>query len=46
MIHSLHPEAASELREAAEYYRERAGAPMARVFLGEFERKWPPEDSH
>lgn len=38
MTYSLHPEAATDLREAAEYYRERAGALLARVFLGEFER--------
>lgn len=37
MIYSLHPEAESDLREAAEYYRERAGATIAQAFLGEFE---------
>ena len=37
-MYSLHPEAAADLREAAEYYRERAGVLRAQVFLGEFER--------
>ena len=37
MIYSLHPEAATDLREAAEYYRERAGIAMAQTFLGDFE---------
>ena len=36
MIYSLHPEAESDLREAAEYYRERAGARIAQAFLSEF----------
>lgn len=38
MIYSLHPEAESDLREAAEYYRERAGVAMAQALLGDFER--------
>lgn len=38
MIYLLHPEAESDLREAAEYYRAHAGAPIAQAFLGEFER--------
>jgi plasmid stabilization system protein ParE len=37
MNYRLHPEAASDLREAAEYYRERAGAALAQAFLTEFE---------
>lgn len=37
MIYSLHPEAESDLREAAEYYRERAGVAIAQAFFGEFE---------
>lgn len=36
MIYSLHPEAESDLREAAEYYRERAGVTIAQAFLGDF----------
>jgi len=35
--YSLHPDAASDLREAAEYYRERAGIALAQAFLAEFE---------
>lgn len=38
MIYSLHPEAESDLREAAEFYRERAGDTFVRAFFGEFER--------
>lgn len=37
MSYSLHPEAESDLREAAEYYRERAGTALAQAFLAEFE---------
>jgi plasmid stabilization system protein ParE len=37
MSYSLHPEAESDLREAAEYYRERAGNTLAQAFLAEFE---------
>jgi toxin ParE1/3/4 len=37
MIYSLHPEAESDLREAAEYYRERAGVTIAQAFFGDFE---------
>lgn len=36
MIYSLHPEAESDLREGAEYYRERAGVTIAQAFLGDF----------
>jgi toxin ParE1/3/4 len=34
----LHPEAQEDLREAAEFYREQAGATLSRSFLAEFER--------
>ena len=37
MIYSLHPEAVSDLREAAEYYRERAGVAIAQAFFDDFE---------
>ncbi len=37
MSYSLHPEAESDLRDAAEYYRERASIALARAFLAEFE---------
>jgi plasmid stabilization system protein ParE len=37
MTFSLHPDAESDLREAAEYYRERAGAALAQAFLTDFE---------
>lgn len=37
MNYSLHPEAESDLREAAEYYRERAGAALVQAFLAEIE---------
>ena len=37
MIYSLHPEAESDLREAAEYYQERAGTALAQAFFAEFE---------
>lgn len=37
MKYSLHPEAESDLREAAEYYRERAGLALAQAFFAEFE---------
>lgn len=37
MNYSLHPEAESDLRDAASYYRERAGTAIARTFLTEFE---------
>ena len=37
MIYSLHPEAESDLREAAEYYRERAGITIAQAFFSDFE---------
>jgi len=37
MNYSLHPEAESDLREAATYYRERAGTALAQAILTEFE---------
>lgn len=37
MNYSLHPEAESDLREAAEYYRERAGIALVQAFFTEFE---------
>jgi toxin ParE1/3/4 len=37
MNYSLHPEAEFDLREAADYYRERAGAALAQAFLADFE---------
>ncbi|MEY2341970.1 type II toxin-antitoxin system RelE/ParE family toxin [Acidithiobacillus sp. IBUN Pt1247-S3] len=36
MIYSLHPEAESDLREAAEYYRERAGVTIAQAIFDDF----------
>ena len=38
MKYWLHPEAESDLREAAEYYRERAGPALSQSLLAEFER--------
>jgi plasmid stabilization system protein ParE len=37
MKYLLHPEAESDLREAAGYYRERAGVALALAFFAEFE---------
>lgn len=37
MSFSLHPDAESDLREAAAYYRERAGTALAQAFLADFE---------
>jgi plasmid stabilization system protein ParE len=37
MIYSLHPEAEQDLREAADYYRERAGTALVQAFFAEFE---------
>lgn len=37
MIYSLHPEAESDLRDAAEYYREQAGVAIAQAFFDDFE---------
>ncbi len=37
MKYSLHPESESDLREAAGYYKERAGAAFSQAFFTEFE---------
>ena len=37
MNYSLHPEAEADLREGAEYYRERAGIAVTQAFLADFE---------
>jgi len=36
--YSLHPDAATDLTEAASFYRRKAGAALASRFLDEFER--------
>ncbi|HSS20628.1 MAG TPA: type II toxin-antitoxin system RelE/ParE family toxin [Pyrinomonadaceae bacterium] len=38
MNYSLHPEAQQDLRDAAEFYRERAGNSLSQSLLAEFER--------
>lgn len=38
MNYWLHPEAREDLREAAEYYRQRAGIILSQSLLAEFER--------
>ena len=38
MKYSLHPESESDLREAAEYYKERAGTALSQALFTEFER--------
>ena len=38
MIYSMHPEAESDLRDAAEFYRERAGNSLSQSLLAEFEQ--------
>ena len=38
MTYSLHPEAASELEDAFNFYREQGGLRLAQAFLAEFER--------
>jgi plasmid stabilization system protein ParE len=38
MNYWLHPEAEEDLREAAEFYRDRAGAGLSQALLAEFER--------
>lgn len=38
MKYSLHPEAEDDLREAAEFYRERAGNALSQALFTEFER--------
>lgn len=37
MKYSLHPEAENDLREAAQFYRERGGNPLSQALLAEFE---------
>lgn len=37
MNYWLHPEAEADLREAAQFYQERAGSGLSRAFLEEFE---------
>lgn len=37
MRYSVHPEAEGDLRDAAEFYRERAGPTLSQFFLAEFE---------
>jgi toxin ParE1/3/4 len=38
MNYSLHPEAEADLRDAAEFYRERAGNTLSQSLLAEFEQ--------
>lgn len=38
MIYSLHPEAEADLRDAAEFYRVRAGNSLSQSLLAEFEQ--------
>lgn len=38
MIYSLHPEAEGDLRDAAEFYRERAGNSLSQSLLAEYEQ--------
>lgn len=38
MNYSLHPEAEEDLRDAAEFYRERAGNSLSQSLLAEFEQ--------
>lgn len=37
MRYALHPESEQDLREAAEYYRERAGTRLSQALFSEFE---------
>lgn len=37
MKYSLHPEAETDLREAAQHYRDQAGNALAQAFFAEFE---------
>ncbi|MES2048689.1 MAG: type II toxin-antitoxin system RelE/ParE family toxin [Pseudomonadota bacterium] len=37
MNYSLHPEAINDLREAAEFYKQRAGTSLSRALLEEFD---------
>ena len=38
MNYSLHPEALGDLRDAASFYNDRAGATLSQSFLAEFEQ--------
>ena len=38
MTYSLHPEARDDLRDAAKFYRERAGESLSQSFFAEFEQ--------
>ncbi|HEY6327876.1 MAG TPA: type II toxin-antitoxin system RelE/ParE family toxin [Blastocatellia bacterium] len=38
MKYSVHPEAANDLRDAADYYRKRAGNDLSQALVAEFER--------
>ena len=38
MNYSLHPEALGDLRDAASFYREKAGTSLSQSFFGEFEQ--------
>lgn len=38
MNYSLHPEASEDLRDAASFYREKAGISLSQSFLSEFEQ--------
>jgi plasmid stabilization system protein ParE len=38
MNYALHPEAAQDLREAAAFYRDRAGSALSQSLFEEFER--------
>jgi len=38
MNYSLHPEALEDLRDAASFYREKAGTRLSQSLLGEFEQ--------
>ena len=42
MNYWLHPEAQTDLRDAAQFYREQAGASLAQAFLAEFEHSVGP----
>src|SRR3954467_74415 len=46
MNYSLHPEAEADLREAAEFYRDRAGPSLSQSLLAEFERSVNPLLQH
>jgi len=46
MRYRLHPEAENDLRDAAEFYRERAGKTLSKSFLAEYERGVQPLLEH